>query len=58
MRFGKIQASSNQFIDHTPETLYLDYEEAVELKKALSQDLIDETILEIEKQKAIEDDFK
>ena len=55
--FGKIQASSNEYMDHKPETLYLDFEEAVELKKALSQDLIDEVILKIEKQKAIENEF-
>ena len=58
LSFGKIQSCSNEYIDHKPDQLYIDYEEALIIKQLLTQDSIDKTIQEFEKQKSIEDDFK
>ena len=58
LSFGKIQSCSNEYIDHKPDQLYIDYEEALIIKQLLTQDSIDKSIQEFEKQKSIEDDFK
>ena len=58
LSFGKIQSCSNKYIDHKPDQLYVDYEEALIIKQLLTQDSLDKAIQEFEKQKSIEDDFK
>ena len=58
LSFGKIQSCSNEYMDHKPDQLYIDYEEALIIKQLLTQESIDKTIQEYEKQKSIEDDFK
>ena len=56
MEFEKI-TSSNEYIDHKPEAIYLTYENVLELKKIISENEISQVIMKINKQKSIEDDF-
>lgn len=58
LSFGEIQSCSNDYMDHKPDQLYIDYEEALIIKQLLTQGSLDKTIQEFEKQKSIEDDFK
>ena len=57
LQFGKITSRSNEYMDHTPEQIYLTYKNVLELKKIISEEAINQAISEINKQKSIDDDF-
>ena len=56
--FGKINACYNEYSDHKPDQVYMDYDDAVILKGALTQEKLQAVVKEIEKKKSIEDAFK
>ena len=57
LSFDKLVSFSNEFIDHKPENVYLEYEKVLELKKLLSDEKISEVEIDIKKQKEIENLF-
>jgi hypothetical protein len=56
--FGKINACYNEYSDHKPDQVYMDYNDAIILKSALTQEKLQSVINEVEKKKSIEDAFK
>lgn len=58
MSFGKIMDSSNEYLSHKPETLYFEYNNVVQFKKAISKEGIEKALAKKKKQESIEDEFK
>ena len=56
--FGKINACYNEYSDHKPDQVYMEYDDAVILKDALTEEKLQTVIIEVEKKKSIEDAFK
>ena len=55
--FGKIQACYNQYSDHKPDQVYMDNDDVIILKEALTEERLQSVIKEVEKKKQIENAF-
>lgn len=56
--FPRLTSSSNQFITKTPETLYFDADQVIQLRTLLSKKHLEKTLHEHAKQKKIDDEFQ
>lgn len=56
--FPTLQSAGNQFITNTPETLYFDAVQVIQLRKLLSKEHLEKKLQEQAKQKKIDDEFQ
>ena len=57
LTFDDLVSRENEYIDHKPESVYIEYENILEFKKLLSDQKIDEVIEEIKKQNEVDSLF-
>ena len=58
LSFGKIIDCYNQYSDHKPASVYLEYDDILILREALTSERLIAVEIEIDKKKALEDTFK
>ena len=57
LTFEELVSTSNEYITHKPDRLYIEYEDVLNLKKLISDENIEKVIEEINKQKEVDNLF-